>query len=272
MSTRSPALIVAARAILLALAALAATYAFVLSRPESRTSRAAQRRYACPMHPEVTAAGPGSCPICGMALTETRVARLSPQEAARPDPGARALGVVDVARRRIFSQEQRASAWVAGDRTVRALLYQDDVASLEPAERAVFQAGSSPPVAVRLDPSPPAPWDARTSTVDFVLERKGPSLPAGTTGWVELRARPRTSLIVSSSAVLESSEGPYVFASADGGSFTRRPVAVGKTLNGLTAVVSGLREQERVIIRGAFFLDSQARLEAEPEPIAADRQ
>src|SRR5712672_1313863 len=111
MSKRSPELIVAARAILLALAALAATYAFVLSRPESRASQAAQRRYSCPMHPKVTAAGPGSCPICGMALTETRSARLGQPE-ARPDPSARAQGVVDVARRRIFSQEQRASAWV----------------------------------------------------------------------------------------------------------------------------------------------------------------
>ncbi len=272
MSTRSPALIVAARAILLALAALAATYAFVLSRPESRASQAAQRRYSCPMHPKVTAAGPASCPICGMALTETRSARLGQQEQARPDPSARAQGVVDVARRRIFSQEQRASAWVAGDRLVRALLYQDDLASLEPAERALFQTGGGPPVAVRLGQAPPVPWDARTSTVDFVVERNGPSLPAGATGSIELPAKPRTVLIVSSSAVLESSEGPYVFASADGRSFTRRPVAVGKTLNGLTAVVSGLREQERVIIRGAFFLDSQARLEAGPESVGADGQ
>src|SRR5689334_3810874 len=27
-----------------------------------------QREYTCPMHPEVRQIGPGSCPICGMAL------------------------------------------------------------------------------------------------------------------------------------------------------------------------------------------------------------
>src|SRR6185369_705889 len=34
----------------------------------------AAAEWTCPMHPEVVRAGPGSCPICGMAL-EPRVAR-----------------------------------------------------------------------------------------------------------------------------------------------------------------------------------------------------
>ncbi len=29
--------------------------------------------YTCPMHPEVRQAGPGSCPICGMALEPEEV-------------------------------------------------------------------------------------------------------------------------------------------------------------------------------------------------------
>ena len=32
--------------------------------------------YTCPMHPQIRQAGPGSCPICGMAL-EPEVATLS---------------------------------------------------------------------------------------------------------------------------------------------------------------------------------------------------
>src|ERR1700680_270894 len=34
--------------------------------------------YTCPMHPQIRQVGPGSCPICGMAL-EPEVASLDPQ-------------------------------------------------------------------------------------------------------------------------------------------------------------------------------------------------
>ena len=33
-----------------------------------RSAVAARAKYTCPMHPEVLRDGPGSCPICGMAL------------------------------------------------------------------------------------------------------------------------------------------------------------------------------------------------------------
>ena len=36
--------------------------------PAPRTPQADSRTYTCPMHPEVRQVGPGSCPICGMAL------------------------------------------------------------------------------------------------------------------------------------------------------------------------------------------------------------
>ena len=36
--------------------------------PDHEALPSAQIQYTCPMHPEVTQSGPGSCPICGMAL------------------------------------------------------------------------------------------------------------------------------------------------------------------------------------------------------------
>ena len=269
MSTRSASAVAFVRAILLALAVAAAAYAFVFVRQDP--AAAAQRTYACPMHAEATAAGPGTCPICGMALAEVHKAIAAP-ETARAESGLRQQGTIEIVRRRIFSQEQRASAWVATDHTVRALLYQDEVASLEPGERAAFSAGAAAPVSVRLGARPPVRWDARTSTVDFEVEGKSAPLHPGATGSLELPARPRSALVVSSSAVLESSDGPYLLASPDGRTFIRRHIAVGKTVNGLTSVIAGLREQERVMIRGAFFVDSQARFQAETESIAATGQ
>ncbi|MEQ1580605.1 MAG: heavy metal translocating P-type ATPase [Steroidobacteraceae bacterium] len=36
-------------------------------------------KYTCPMHPEIVRDGPGSCPICGMALEPMTVTRLEPE-------------------------------------------------------------------------------------------------------------------------------------------------------------------------------------------------
>src|SRR6266704_1309484 len=44
--------------------------------------RAVAQEYTCPMHPEIVRDGPGSCPICGMAL-EPRTASL--EEAPNPE-------------------------------------------------------------------------------------------------------------------------------------------------------------------------------------------
>ncbi len=38
------------------------------SSPAAAAASSAPREYTCPMHPEITRDGPGSCPICGMAL------------------------------------------------------------------------------------------------------------------------------------------------------------------------------------------------------------
>jgi len=48
--------------------------AFVGDKPGARTSPAnADAEYTCPMHPEIRQMGPGSCPICGMALEPVHV-------------------------------------------------------------------------------------------------------------------------------------------------------------------------------------------------------
>ena len=263
--------VVAARLILVALAAAAAVSGFALSRRDAQVSAAPQRHFACPMHPEVTASAPAECPICGMALSEVAA---GPALASRGEGAAtRQHGTVDAARRRIFSQEVRAPAWVPRAGAVRALLYADEVETLEPGERGVFVA-SAPPHArarVRVAGGEPARADGSSSWVDFQVETGEPAVRAGAAGWLELAARPRVVLVVPSNAVLQSAAGPFVFASRDGRSFVRRPVTLGKTLFGLATVVSGLHEQERVATRNAFFLDAEGRLSPSAGPVAVKR-
>jgi hypothetical protein len=269
-TTIPSSLVVIGRLILLLLAAGAVVCAAFLGREDERAGASSDARWVCPMHPEVTASTAGECPICGMALrldvASTR--GLSPSAAAAR---SRQYGLVDVARRRIFSREVRAPAWLRRDGAVEALVYNDDLATLAAGERGAFHAAAAPDpgVGVRLATTAPAPWDGSTSVVHFHFDARAPPFRPGAAGWVALPAKAREVLVVPAAAVLQSSDGPYVLAAAaEGSTFTKRPVRIGKVLFSLAVVVSGLREGERIAVKSAFFLDAEQRLRAGSESSA----
>lgn len=248
----------AARVVLLMLACGAAVFAFTRGRDAGLT----RAGYTCPMHREVTAASPGSCPICGMELTSIGVSRpaIAPSTVA---PLHLPTGAVDTAHRRVFSFPVTAPAAVRDDGRVEAVLYDDDLAALMPGEQGVFRPSAAPAVrvAVSLTDGPAVPWDAATSRVAFGPGRGTPALPAGTVGWLELPERSRAALVVPSSAIVETPGGSQVLVLPPGATrFERRPVKLGKMPIGLAVVLSGLREDERVAVRSAFFLDAELRL------------
>jgi hypothetical protein len=107
--------------------------------------------------------------------------------------------------------------------------------------------------------------------VAFLIERQDARVRAGAAGWLELAARQRAALVVPSSAVQQSPQGAYVLAASPGGTFAPTPVIVGKTIFGLSTIVSGLQEQQRVATRNAFFLDAEVRLAASSEAAPVKR-
>ena len=246
-----------ARWALLVLAAAAATLALtmVAHGPHPTSS------WVCPMHPESRASGPGSCPICGMALVTL---------APRPSPSAEAgprlpSGAVEPVRSRVVTEPFRAPAWVEGDRVI-ARVYDDALAALAPGDRLSFHPAAAPAQGFEVSPreGPFPRWDRSTSRVELRLA-PGARLGSGTAGWVDAPARPRSEKLVSISAILEDAQGPYVLVRTGTGDFVRRPVHLGRTLDGSAAVVSGLEEGERVLVRGAFFVDAERRLGAGEE-------
>jgi hypothetical protein len=319
--------------LLFAASALAIAGVGVAFRDEAEAG--AKDRYSCPMHPEVTAAAPGQCPICKMALEPVTKTKASAPNAASaehppdcpmhpkapssaeqrtfvvpasvlsvtPTPAMEispALGatwlpatqppagpgipsdrpILDSPKRRVFVDDVRAPAWLSAPGRLSAVLYRDELIGLAAGERGRFFRSRAPsvPIEVRLDTAPEEPWDASTSLVHFVVETerasgrdrpKTGSGDEGDTGWLEMPQKSRELLVFPESALLRSSDGPFVLVSgATEGTFGRRPVQIGRILKGHVVVLAGLHESERIVVGGAFFVDAEQGQERPIAPVA----
>jgi Heavy metal binding domain len=266
-------LVVVGRLLLLLAPAAALATAVVHARSHDRADLASGERYVCPMHPEIQSGAPGDCPICNMALVAVRETEDRPSGM----PGGRP--VVATAEARVVAREVRAAAWVGADGDCAALLYRDDLVGLAAEEPARFFGERSPnmPIDAHVMTAEPTPVDPSLVKVRFRLDP--PTAIAGDTvdpmgvGSLLIDVRARKLLVVPTSAVLHSANGPYVLASGgEAEGFTRRAVEVGRVLDsgyvgalrgrqaGATVILSGLHEGERVISGHAFFVDAERRL------------
>jgi hypothetical protein len=236
------------------------------------------------MHPEVTARRAGDCPICGMllekvgpgggegasgalgggdhALTAAELALVRSAEANPPRYST------DTVRGHVLRQELFAPAWLERGGVVAALLYKDELSSLTANEPATFLPTAAPNSGrdVHAAGGPPVPWDSSVSLVHFRLDESASSVqapPLGAAGWVRLARKPREMLVVPSMAIVQSVDGPYVLALLPDGTFSKRPVEVGKAFSGFTAVVAGVSPRERVVSINTFFVEAERRLRAE---------
>jgi len=271
-SKRTSAVIVTSRLLLVAVAAGAVVVGLVARRGESLRPAAAARTtsYVCPMHPEVTSSLPGDCPICRMALEPAANAARGAEPAAlkldRVKKELRAFDAVSRVKRYETSHEMRAPAWAETGDVGLALFHRDEAKMLLPGETGLFVPapgrGNAPPpgIVVRVDAQPPEPWDDATARVRFRAD-KGAGLPRGATGTVKFDTRIRRGLVIKASAVLQSTEGPYVLVATDERrTLTKRRVGIGSVVQSYAAVESGLREDEWVVATHTFALDAARRL------------
>jgi Heavy metal binding domain len=259
---RARSLVVGIRVFFLVVAAGAVAAAWLIARAHDRATEQAAAQYVCPMHPDVTATGPGVCPICRMDLEPMRLGAAG-AEGPSPAVGPSTYQTYDVVRRHGFGQDVRAPAWVDVDGTVAAILYKDVFATLTPGERCVFFPSATPGAGLAVHPAadPPESWDRATWRVRFRVDESEQAPPLGEIGWVRVAAKRREVPVIPFAAVLKGAEGQYVLvASQDNRTLSKRPVEIGRVLGGLAVIVSGLRFQERILVRSAFFVDAERRL------------
>jgi hypothetical protein len=265
-------MIVVARILLLGAAVAAVVTGFVVTHRSASKPVASNVLYACPMHPAVTAAAPGECPICRMAL-EPQAAKAADADAEPASltlpRGIKLAGFDSVSRVKQFesSFDMRAWAW-AESRDVGVALYPRDQAEvLKPGEEGLFEPESGPRgpnphgIKVHLTEQAPEPWDASTALVRFRLDgHAGAELQVKEIGSVKFATRLRNGLVVREASVIQSPEGPYVLiASSDRRTFTKRPVQVGSTLYEYADIVGGARENEYAVAQHTFVLDAERR-------------
>ena len=85
---------------------------------------------------------------------------------------------------------------------------------------------------------------------------------------VELRGSLGERLAIPASAVLSSGTRDIVFVEKETGYFEPREVTIGLRLSESMEIVSGVREGERVVTSGNFFIDSESRLQSALEAAA----
>ena len=103
---------------------------------------------------------------------------------------------------------------------------------------------------------------SRTLTVRLEFENPGLGLKPGMFATVRIETR-RTqgALAVPTDAVLHSGERQLVFVALGLGRYDKREVTTGLVADrGLTEIVDGLVEGERVVVSGQFLLDSESQM------------
>ena len=127
--------------------------------------------------------------------------------------------------------------------------------------RAMFAAFPGEPFAGRITAIlPETEATSRTLTVRVELPNPGLRLRPGMFATVVLSGGDREALVVPSEAVIRTGRRSLVMLAREGGRFLPAQVETGRESGGLTEIVAGLREGERVVASGQFLIDSEASL------------
>ncbi|HAU5068492.1 TPA: efflux RND transporter periplasmic adaptor subunit [Citrobacter amalonaticus] len=121
--------------------------------------------------------------------------------------------------------------------------------------------------------------DATTRTLQLRLEVDNPdeALKPGMNAYLNLKTQSEPMLLIPSKALIDTGSEQRVITVDGEGRFVPKPVSVFQASQGVTAIRSGLAEDEKVVASGLFLIDSEAnisgaldRMRAQQPPASPD--
>lgn len=109
---------------------------------------------------------------------------------------------------------------------------------------------------------------ARATRVRFLAANDEGSLRPGALGAVVVQGGARSALVVPRDALIDRGTVQYVFVERGGGLFEPRVVEPGALIGDEREIIAGLTEGDRVVVRGAFVLDSESRIASAVAPVS----
>ena len=153
---------------------------------------------------------------------------------------------------------------------VSATVGTGDLEALRSAKRGSFSRRSSSPLDVEVllvEPSVGA--RTRSATVRFSVANDGGAIVPGEIGEVLVSLPAEQRLVVPRDAVIDVGLKQYVFVEKSGGLFSPRTVVAGPMIGNDRVIESGLEPGAVIVVRGAFLLDSESRLQGALAPAAS---
>ncbi|NUP12180.1 MAG: efflux RND transporter periplasmic adaptor subunit [Polyangiaceae bacterium] len=142
-----------------------------------------------------------------------------------------------------------------------------DVALLAPKTRARFESRRGTAIDVEaLLVEPRVAARTRTATVRFLAKNDDASLLPGDIGEVVVPTTDEEQVVVPRDAVVDTGAQTYVFVEKSPGRFTPRAITAGPIVGNDRIVKSGVEPGEAIVVRGAFLLDSESRLQGALAP------
>ena len=234
--------------------------------------------YTCSMDPSVESDHPGSCPICGMALTpitkhdrSSGVVQITAKTRVRIGLVVAPVENKLLVRRVVASGEVVAStAGEPAGASIAARVYRGDAREVRRGQAVSVSVPELP-----LTQLPGTIASDATEGLRIVVEDPGRALHPGMHAEVQIDLPLPPRLVVPAQAVLYAGARRIVFVERGSGRFEPRTPKLGAQSAGFVEVIDGLAAGESVVVKGAFLLAAESRLRSDgalwgdrPEPRA----